>query len=203
MQDQFTTIREEIHAEIRVRGSRFIATAGPVSQKDATLEFLARVQKQYYDATHHCYAYRLGASGNDFRFSDGGEPSGTAGRPIYSVIEGKGLTDIIVVVTRYFGGTKLGVGGLIHAYGDAAKRVIDNASLVMRYLCDILEITFPHAVTGNVMHVLSQSGARIVESAYDEDVHLTVEVRRSAVEGVHALLFEATRGNIALKSPSH
>lgn len=199
MNDEFTTIRTVVRGEVRVRGSRFLALAAPVTRKEEVADILTETERQHYDASHHCYAYRLGAAGLEFRFADAGEPAGTAGKPIYAVIEGKGLTDILVVVTRYFGGTKLGIGGLMHAYADAARCALDKADVVVRYLVDVLELTFPHALTGNVMHVVSQNGLHIVDSVYDEDVHLRVEVRKSLTNTIRSLLYGAARGNITVK----
>jgi uncharacterized YigZ family protein len=199
MNDDFTTIRAEVRGEVRVRGSRFLALAAPVTRKEDVAESLAKIQREYYDATHHCYAYRLGPAGHEFRFADAGEPAGTAGKPIYAVIEGKGLTDILVIVTRYFGGTKLGIGGLTHAYADAARCVLEKADRVTRYMVDMLELSFPHALTGNVMHIVSQNGLHIVDSVYDELVHLRIEVRRSHTDAIRSLLYGATRGNITVK----
>ncbi|MBX2992496.1 MAG: YigZ family protein [Bacteroidetes bacterium] len=200
MNDEYKTIAARIRYETKVRGSRFIASALPVSTKADTERFLAEIRKEFWDATHNCFAYKLGVDGSQFRFNDDGEPGGSAGKPILSSIEKHGLTDVLVVVTRYFGGTKLGVGGLVRAYGDAAEAVLTKAENVTTYILQTIEATFPHSHISNVMHAVSRMGARIVETAYDEDVHLTITIRRSKAEELKAVLVNHTSGNVALKS---
>lgn len=198
--DEYRTIREEVFTETKMQGSRFIATASPSTTKSDAEEFVARLRKQYHDATHNCYAYRCGTGGTQYRSSDDGEPAGTAGRPILAVVDKLCLTDVCVVVTRYFGGTKLGVGGLIRAYGGAAEQALSSANIVTKFVLESLEVSFPHAHVGNVMHVVSQSGARIVDTTYDEDVHLVLEIRQSKVDDLRGLLVNHTSGNIRFSS---
>ena len=128
MSDTYLTIGGYARAEIKIKGSRFIAEAMPVARVEAAEKEIAAVCKREFNATHHCTAYRIGPNGDVFRYNDDGEPSGTAGIPILRQIDGRSLTDTLVVVTRYFGGTKLGTGGLIRAYGDAARQVLETAS---------------------------------------------------------------------------
>ena len=196
MNDGFTTIRAPARAESRVQGSRFIAMAAPAADVAGVDAVLAAIRKEFHDATHHCYAFRLGADGGQFRSSDGGEPSGTAGRPILAAIEHAGLTDIVVVVSRYFGGTKLGTGGLARAYGAAATGALQSAERVERFKTQLIAAAFPHAFVGSVMHAVSQVGARITDTLYDEEVHLVLEVRSSAAETLKSHLVDCTRGNI-------
>ena len=162
-------------------------------------QFLDRERRTYHDATHHCFAYRLGTDGTQFRFSDAGEPSGSAGKPILAAIDAQRLTNVIVVVTRYFGGTKLGVGGLVRAYSDAALLVLERAEKVTKYKTTLLEATFPHSHISGVMHVVSTVGAKIVDTTYDEDVHAVLEIRLAKAEELKTALVNKTRGNIALK----
>jgi uncharacterized YigZ family protein len=203
MQDEFKTIKSEARAETKVHGSRFIATALPVSTKAEAEQFLAGIRKEFRDSTHNCFAYRVGTDGTQFRFGDDGEPSGSAGKPILATIDKFELTDIIVVVTRYFGGTKLGVGGLVRAYGDAAEQALSKAEKLTKYKTEIIEATFPHSHIGNVMHVVSKIGAKIVDTMYDEDVHAKLEIRLSNVEELKSLLVNQTNGNINLKPDGH
>ncbi|MEK7671060.1 MAG: YigZ family protein [Bacteroidota bacterium] len=203
MQDEFKTIKSEARAETKVHGSRFIATALPVSTKAEAEQFLAGIRKEFWDATHNCFAYRVGTDGMQFRFGDDGEPSGSAGKPILATIDKFELTDIIVVVTRYFGGTKLGVGGLVRAYGDAAEQALSKAEKLTKYKTEIIEATFPHSHISNVMHVVSKIGAKIVDTMYDEDVHAKLEIRLSNVEELKSLLVNQTNGNINLKPDGH
>lgn len=200
MNDEFTTIAGRVRDELKVRGSRFIATAVPVARREEAEELVHGVRKEFHDATHHCYAYRVTPGGDQFRVQDDGEPSGSAGKPILAALDKFGLTDTLVVVTRYFGGTKLGVGGLVRAYGGAAEGVLGRAARVLRFVEEEVEASFPHERTGEVMHVISTEGARITETRYDEEVHLLLSIRRSSVERLRSALLAQTRGNINLRS---
>ncbi len=200
MTDQFTTVDSPVRRETKIKGSRFIATVLPVSTQDQVESSLQQIRREFPDATHHCYACRTGTDGSSFRFHDGGEPSGTAGKPIFGAIERSGLTDVLVVVTRYFGGTKLGAGGLTRAYHGAAESALDAADRVVSYVMDTIEVTFPHSYTGNVMHIVSREGAKIADTRYDEDVHLKLEIRRSGVGRLREALMSGTHGNIDMKN---
>jgi uncharacterized YigZ family protein len=198
MEDEFTTISRIVRTESKVLGSRFVATAAPAGNRDAVEQVVRSVRKELYDATHHCYAYRLGPSGSQFRANDGGEPAGSAGKPILAAIEHAGLTDVVVIVTRYFGGTKLGIGGLARAYGGAATGSLDRAERVTHFAVDRMRVSFPHARVSTVMHVLEKCGARITETTYDGEVHLTVEIRRSRSAELREALVNQTSGNLEL-----
>lgn len=200
MTDEFTTIASESRAELKVRASRFIAAALPVPTRAEAEQFLQRERRAHHNATHHCFAYRLGVDGTQFRFSDAGEPSGSAGKPILAAIDAQGLRDVLVVVTRYFGGIKLGVGELARAYHEAAAHALQRAERLTKFKTARIEATFPHSHIGNVMHVLSRSGAKILDTFYDEDVHILLEIRLSKAEELKAAVVNLTRGNVALKS---
>jgi uncharacterized YigZ family protein len=165
--------------EIKVKGSRFIAEVWPVSGESDALEQVEGVRKREYNATHHCWAYRLGPAGDTFRYQDDGEPSGTAGRPVYRQIEGRGLTNTLAVVTRYFGGTKLGTGGLIRAYGDAASAVLEAGGSAEEILCDRFLLRFSYIDTSPAMHTIESFGGAIERSGYSDETELLVAVRRS------------------------
>ena len=182
--------------EVKVRDSRFIASASPSITKTHAEEFIVGLRKLYHDATHVCYAYRCGIAGDTFRLNDDGEPGGTAGKAILAAIDRFGLTDIVLAVTRYFGGTKLGVGGLRRAYGDAAERVLATAPLVTKFAVEPLRISFPHSQIGNVMHAASRCSAKIVDTSYDEEVHLLLEIRKSKAEDLRRFLLDQTSGNL-------
>ncbi|MBI5471416.1 MAG: YigZ family protein [Ignavibacteriae bacterium] len=199
MHDEYTTIKKKSTAEIKVIGSRFLATAFPIASKHDAEQYLAAVRKEFWDATHNCFAYRMGVEGSQFRFNDDGEPGGSAGKPILASIDKLALTDVLVVVTRYFGGTKLGVGGLVRAYAQAADQALTNAEKLVKYMTQLLVATFPHNQISNVMHVISRHGAQIVDTVYDEEVHVTLEIRLSRVEELRAALVNHTSGNIAFK----
>jgi uncharacterized YigZ family protein len=199
MNDEFRTIAQRIRSEDRVRGSRFIATASPVRSRKEVEEIVQAIQRELYDATHHCFAYRLTPGGGEFRVQDDGEPSGSAGKPILRAIDALGLTDTLVVISRYFGGTKLGVGGLARAYGGSAERVLSLAEVRRCYVEETIAISFPHERTGDVMHVITTEGATIVDTQYDDEVHLRLSIRSSRAEQLRGLLLTHTRGNIDLR----
>jgi uncharacterized YigZ family protein len=200
MTDEFKTILHDARAETRVQGSRFIGTAHGAVTKAEAEQFIAKVKKEFFDATHNCYAYRLGTQGNQFRFNDDGEPSGSAGKPILAAIDSCTLTNVVVVVTRYFWGTKLGTGGLARAYGQAAGQVLLKGEQVTEYVMESILATFPHERIGSVMRTVSKYGAKIFDTSYDEEVHLRVKIRKSKADEFKAALVNATGGNITLKS---
>ena len=202
MEDTYTTILRRGRAEVKVQGSRFIALAVPGTTREEIDPVLESVRKEYFDATHHCYAYRLGTGREAYRMHDDGEPAGTGGRPILAAIDREGLTDVVVVVTRYFGGTKLGVGGLSRAYGEAATQALRDAGRETRYVVAELELVFSHDVTSAVMHCISRFQARIVDTAYDDQVRMRVEIRQSMVGELNDRLVEQTGGRAAVKSSS-
>lgn len=136
----FATIRERVRAEFKVRGSRFIGTAIPVQSKEEAIAELGKMQKEFWDATHNCYAYRLAPDGLQYRFSDDGEPSGSAGKPILFILQQRELVNVLVVVTRYFGGTRLGVGGLVRAYSDATIAALDQAEILVEHPADMVRV---------------------------------------------------------------
>jgi uncharacterized YigZ family protein len=196
MRDTFDTIRARTRAELKVRGSRFIGTGIPVRTREEANDAIEGIRRQFHDATHNCFAYRLGVGGEERRFNDDGEPSGSAGRPILGALERAALTNLVVIVTRYFGGTKLGVGGLARAYGEATARVIQEAERETRTIVRTVSLVIPHAYVGEVMRAVSRMDARISDTTYDEEVHLELQVRRSKVRQLRAGLVECTAGNI-------
>jgi uncharacterized YigZ family protein len=176
-------LRKGGEAEIKVKGSRFLAEALPAADEDAAEAAIAAIRKREYNATHHCTAYRIGPAADLFRFNDDGEPSGTAGQPILRQIEARDLTNTLVVVTRYYGGTKLGTGGLIRAYGEAASLALDAASVQQCILRERLRLRFGYDDTSPAMHTISQFDAEIQETHYSDATEIVVGVRRSQVEG--------------------
>jgi uncharacterized YigZ family protein len=194
--DEYTTLRVRSSGSLAVRGSRFLAEAFPVRVKDECDEVVRGVRKEYFDATHHCFAYRLSPDGMQFRTNDDGEPAGSAGKPILAAIDGAELLGVIVVVTRYFGGTKLGVGGLARAYRQAADMALGGGERLTRYLCDLLPVSFPHACVGSVMRALGALGGRVASARYDLEVHMEIEIRRSRAEALRMALLEGTSGAV-------
>ena len=180
MIDTYFTLSDYARTEIKVKGSRFIAEAIRVQRVEEADAEIAAIRKRDYNATHHCSAYRIGPT--LFRYHDDGEPSGTAGAPILRQIDARHLTYTLVVVTRYYGGTKLGTGGLLRAYGDAAAQVLDAASVEERILRDRIRLRFSYDDTSPAMHTISQRDAQILETQYTEETEILVGVRRSEVE---------------------
>ena len=198
--DEYATLAARAEAALTVRGSRFLALAIPAREPGECETELAARRKHLHDATHHSFAYRLGEAGAVWRAGDDGEPAGSAGKPILGAIEGAGLSDVLVVVTRYFGGTKLGVGGLARAYRAAASGALTKGGHAVRVLCAVLDVAVPHERVGPAMRAVAGAGGRILTSRYDADVLLAVEIRRSRLEGLRAALLEATRGEIRISA---
>ena len=182
-QDTYLTVKEQYQETIKIKGSKFIATLLPASDKKAAEERIGRISRQYHDATHNCFAYRLGYGHQTIDCAqDDGEPSGTAGKPILSAIEKSGLTDVLVVVTRYFGGTKLGTGGLTRAYRDSARAVINTADVVTMIHQAFFEVTFPYEYTSQVMSLVSKHGVKPTDTQYGKNVQLQGRIRQSALQ---------------------
>ena len=182
MQDTYFTLADYARAEIKVKGSRFIAEAIRVENvKDAEAE-IAAIRKREYNATHHCTAYRIDPGGDIFRYNDDGEPNGTAGAPILRQIDARQLTNTLVVVTRYYGGTKLGTGGLLRAYGDAAAEALAAAPIEEHVIRTRLRLRFGYDDTSPAMHTISRFDVQILETHYTEETELIVGVRRSEAE---------------------
>ena len=171
-----TSLAEGIYTEKR---SKFIAMALPVRTLEEIKEHLEKYQKQYYDARHVCYAYMLGHERKDFRANDNGEPSGTAGKPILGQINSNELTDILVVVVRYFGGIKLGTSGLIQAYKAAAAEAIAAAEIIEKTVDDDVEVAFEYPFMNDVMRIVKEEEPQIVSQSYDMDCLMRLRIRRS------------------------
>ncbi|CEP68843.1 Ribosomal protein S5 domain 2-type fold [Moorella glycerini] len=179
----YLTVAREATAEIKIERSRFIGHAREVDSEAAAREFIARVQAEHRQATHNCFAYRLGMGKQEIAYySDAGEPSGTAGRPILGAISSLGLTNVAVVVTRYFGGKKLGVRGLIEAYGQAARRVLEEAGSIRRVVTRELELTCSYAELDQLLYQIQSHGGKVIETEYGSEVRLKVAVPLSAWE---------------------
>lgn len=170
------SLAEGIYTEKR---SKFIAMALPVRTLDEIKEHLEKYQKQYYDARHVCYAYMLGHERKDFRANDNGEPSGTAGKPILGQINSNELTDILVVVVRYFGGIKLGTSGLIQAYKAAAAEAISAAEVIEKTVDDEVEVAFEYPFMNDVMRIVKEEEPQLVSQSYDMDCLMRLRIRRS------------------------
>ncbi|MDO5132185.1 MAG: YigZ family protein [Eubacteriales bacterium] len=181
MASAYLTIRETGKGEYEEKKSRFLGEAIHVESEEEAAAGIARIRKQYYDARHHCYAWVTGEGGERRKSSDDGEPSGTAGQPILKVIEGCGCTNVLVVVTRYFGGTLLGTGGLVRAYTQAARAAMENAETVRMCLCRQLAVTVEYSALDRLMYALRREEIETGETEYGAKVtlHLTVEEPRA------------------------
>jgi uncharacterized YigZ family protein len=166
--NKYKTITAGTKAEFKDRGSKFLAYAYPVSSPQDVKEKLQLLKKEHPKAVHHCYAYRLGTDGTQYRANDDGEPSGSAGKPILGQLDSVGVTNVLVVVVRYFGGTLLGVPGLINAYKTVTQDALQQAEFVEKWIEDMVEVQFDYPVMGEVMYLLRQSDATI----YKQDLQL-------------------------------
>ncbi|MBD3289322.1 YigZ family protein [candidate division KSB1 bacterium] len=198
--DEFITIKSKVNAEIKIKGSRFIGTAAPVHSVEKAEQFVQQMKKLYYDATHNCYAFSVYHHDQEItRYSDDSEPAGTAGSPMLAVIQGQELTNLAVVVTRYFGGTKLGKGGLIRAYTDCTKTVLNNAELFKKLIYTKISFTFPYDLTGNVMHLLSQMNGKMITSSYGDRAKLTIKLPKSHAGDFKEQIVEITAGKVGFE----
>ena len=177
--DTFLTVAAPAEAASRERSSKFLSYIYPVASEEEIRGHLDALRKRYYDATHHCYAWRLGPHGEAFRSNDDGEPSGTAGKPILGQLLSHGLTDCLVVVVRYFGGTKLGVPGLIAADRESAAEAIAAAEIVERTVDRRLRVDFPYVAMNDIMRVVKEQQPRIEEQLFDNLCTLRLAIRES------------------------
>ena len=189
--DTYLTIAAPSEAALRERSSKFLAFAWPVTDEEQIREHLEALRKKYYDATHHCYAWRLGADGARFRANDDGEPSGTAGRPILGQMLSNALTDCLIVVVRYFGGTKLGVPGLIAAYKDSAAEAIAAAEIVERTVDVRFRLTFPYEAMNDVMRIVKEEQPVVLSQEFDNVCIMTLSIRSSRADALEGRLCKA------------
>ena len=182
MLDEFKTIKAESKGTYSELRSKFLAFAHPVGSVDEAMSLVEQYQRKYYDARHCCWAYMLGSEREIYRSNDNGEPSGTAGKPILGQINSNELTDIIILVVRYFGGVKLGTSGLISAYKTAAAEAIQNAEIVIRTVDEEYTFDFEYPLMNAVMKVVRDLDARIVSQSYDMDCKMTLSSRRSKMD---------------------
>lgn len=177
-EDTYKTIAGPAEGIYREKGSKFIALAFPVESEAQIKEKLAEIQKQYFDARHHCYSYILGPNKDAYRLNDNGEPSGTAGRPIHGQLLSKDLTNTLVIVVRYFGGIKLGVSGLINAYKTAAKDALDHATIIEKTVDETYKVSFDYSVMNSVMQLLKDPYVSILGQGYEDRYLISFKIRR-------------------------
>ena len=180
--DLYRTVAAPAEAACRERSSKFLAWIYPVRTEEEIREHLEALRKRFFDATHHCYAWRLGPRGEAFRANDDGEPSGTAGKPILGQLLSNDITDCLVVVVRYFGGTKLGVPGLIAAYKESAAAAIEAAQIVERTVDRIVTVDFPYVAMNDIMRAVKELQPRIEEQTFDNLCTLRLAIRESRAD---------------------
>ena len=179
MDDTYKTIAKLVEGTYSEKRSKFLAFAIPVRSLDEVKEYLKFYEKKYFDARHVCYAYMLGAERVDFRANDNGEPSGTAGKPILGQINSFGLTDVLIVVVRYFGGIKLGTSGLIVAYKAAAQDALNAAEIIEKTVDADISFLFEYPFMNDVMRIVKEESPEIVSQAFDTGCLMTLRIRKS------------------------
>ena len=184
MDDTYLTISRTSEGIYKEKMSKFLAFAIPVSSVEDVKKQREKYQKEYYDDRHVCWAYMLGSQRTDFRSNDNGEPSGTAGKPILGQINSAGLTDILIVVVRYFGGIKLGTSGLIVAYREAASEAIAANEIIERQVEDEVHFGFEYPLMNEVMRIVKEEGPTIVSQIFDMDCEMTLRIRRSLMDNL-------------------
>lgn len=182
--DTYYTLKQNSEGLYKDKGSKFIAYAWPVKNEEEIKRILDDLRKKHYDARHHCYAWALGPTRDAFRINDDGEPSGTAGKPIYGQILSNDITNVLIVVVRYFGGTKLGVRGLINAYKAAAADAIENNTKIEMLIREIYQLQFDYPLMNEVMKVLKDFDLNQLSHDFALSCKLTFEVRRSKADEV-------------------
>lgn len=199
MSEEYKAVYEGGEGELIEKKSRFIATVIPAESEEEALAFIEAMKKKYWNATHNCSAYVIGEKGQLKRCSDDGEPSGTAGRPMLEVLEGEGIRNVAVVVTRYFGGTLLGTGGLVRAYSASVKAGLASSVIITKIPGVKLKIETDYTGLGKIQYLLGEMGIRTLDSQYTDHVELDVLVPETMLECVKAELIEGTNGQAKLE----
>lgn len=192
MTEQYKIVYEGGEGELVEKKSRFIATVRPVKTEEEANQFVEEMRKKYWDARHNCWAFILGERQEFKRCSDDGEPSQTAGKPMMDVLTGAGLTDVAVVVTRYFGGTLLGTGGLVRAYSGAVQEGLKNSTVITKYLGVKLSVTTDYNGVGKLQYLFGQKEIPILSAKYTDKVVFTVLVESSRIQEIKKAITEAT-----------
>jgi uncharacterized YigZ family protein len=190
----YLTVARDATAEVEDRGSRFLCTLRRVADEDAARDLVSALRREHWDARHHCSAFVLGPDGTLQRSSDDGEPAGTAGAPMLEVLKGAGVSDVTAVVSRWFGGTLLGAGGLVRAYGDAVRAALAEAGTLRRSLLTELAVELDHADAGRVEGELRARGVRVLDVAYDARVRLLLAAAPGEEDRLGEVVAAATAG---------
>ena len=194
--DTFKTISAAVDSCYTEKRSRFIAYAVPVRTVEEVKEQVDKFKKQYYDARHVCWAYMLGPERITFRSNDDGEPSGTAGKPILGQINSLGLTDLLVVVVRYFGGIKLGTGGLIVAYKTAAAEVLSIADIEERTVDEVMTVQFEYPFMNGFMRIIKEDNPEVLSQSFDMNCEMTLRIRKSEADKLRNRLLKVDTAHI-------
>ena len=194
----YRTVERESRIELVERKSRFIGWCFPIASEEEALAHLSSIRKQHHDASHNCWAYRLTPNGSVARYSDDGEPGGTAGMPILNAITGRELTDVLVIVTRYFGGILLGAGGLTRTYGKSAGMALEEAGLIQMLPGVALTIVVSYAMYGKIGALLAHPGLRVQDTRFEADVSIEGTLRLEEYPGFERDLADATDGTAQL-----
>lgn len=184
MKDSFLTIELGSEGQFKDRGSKFLSFAYPVSSEEEIKMRLDSLRKKYHDARHHCYAWRLGPDHSMYRANDDGEPSNSAGKPILNQIESRDLTNVLVVVVRYFGGTLLGVGGLINAYRTSASAALDKCNIIKKYIYKSYKILFDYSMMNAVMKIIKEHDLENYDHHFEMSCSLKINVRINQINTV-------------------
>lgn len=200
MPDSYRVVYRGGEGEIIEKKSRFIATVRPVETEEEAAAFIQEMKKQYWDARHNCSAFVIGERAELTRCSDDGEPSGTAGRPMLEVLLGEGLCNVAVVVTRYFGGTLLGTGGLVRAYGQAVKAGLSQCIVISKEKGELLSIIADYNDIGRLQHLLAGQQVPVMDTVYGEKVTIRVVLPLSETEAVKQAVTEATGARALLET---
>lgn len=195
----YKTIKQYGEGEIEEKKSRFLGKVKPVSTEEEAIAFIESIKKQYWDARHNCYAFIIGEHSESMRCSDDGEPSGTAGKPMLEVLQNNGLKNVVAVVTRYFGGTLLGTGGLVRAYTQATQAALEEAQIATMTMMSILEIRTDYNAIGKIKYMFAQADTLIMGEEYGVDVTVTIAVPLSEKENVQKKIVEATNGKAVIE----
>jgi len=186
--DFFHTIASSVEAEYKEKNSKFLAFAFPIQSVNQLEEILTTVKSIHPKARHYCYAYRLGITDDNYRMNDDGEPSGTAGKPIYGQLLSFGITDTIVVVVRYFGGTKLGASGLITAYKEATKMALSEAEIIEKFISNLVILNFGYDQMGQILNDIKELDIEIIDKVFELDCIVVLSIRKSLLHDKLTLL---------------
>ena len=195
----YKTVKQYGEGEIEEKKSRFLGKIKPVSTEEEAIAFIESIKKQYWDARHNCYAFIIGENSESIRCSDDGEPSGTAGKPMLEVLQNNGLKNVVAVVTRYFGGTLLGTGGLVRAYTQATQAALEEAQVATMTLMSVLEIQTDYNAIGKIKYMFAQADTLVMGEEYGVDVAVTIAGPLAEKETMQKKITEATNGKAVIE----